>query len=158
MTLQVVDSTLTTTYSQDLLPTDPLYLPLRFVKNGTVNSELVVKLFLTNDSLVDSYGSVVLTPVPLTKIGVASIGGWQLRIMSGIDIISTPTEAQWDEITPGDPMLYNDPVHDTGGGVFVFPNDNSYYFPFFMKLTIPNGTPVQISRSVSLKIDSVVVP
>jgi len=156
MALEILDASQSVVYSMDLPPTDPGYNPLKLVKNSASIEDIVVLLYLHNNSAVNSYKNVVLTPVPSTKIGPSSTDGWQMKLASGVTVGSPPTESDWDAIVPGSSITFDDPAY-YNGTEFVFPANTGYYFPFYMRLFIPSGTPVQITRAISIQLDSTVV-
>jgi len=154
--LQIIDETQAVIYSMDLPPTDPNYNPLKIVKNSAVTDDLIIKLYLHNDSTVTQYKNIVLTPVPDTKIGPSSTDGWTMKLASGVTVGDPPTENDWNSIVPAASITFDDPVYQSGPD-YIFPANTSYYFPFYMRLHIPAGTPVQVTRGITIQLDFVVV-
>lgn len=126
--------------------------PLVIVKNGTVSNTQTILLYANNDSAITSYSAVTFKPEPDSKIGQTSVVGWYMKVLSGIN--GLPSESDWDAVDPANTVTYNDPGN--GGVATTFPNNPSYFFPIYLRIYIPAGTPVQQTRVVKLKVDSTI--
>lgn len=164
MTLHVFDETQVTQYSEAGTFTEPLNI----IKNGTVSNTMTTLLYLNNNDAggapANAFHTVTIKASPDSKIGETSLLGWRMKVLTGIN--GAPTESDWDAVTGGNTLAFTDPAAVAYNGALgapytsspaVVPMDQTYFFPFYVRLYIPAGTTVQQTRVVKLQIDSTAV-
>lgn len=160
MTLHVFDETQVTQYSEGGTFTQPINI----IKNGTVSNTVTLLLYLNNNDSggppAAAFHTVTIKASPDSKIGETSLSGWRMKVLTGIN--GAPSESDWDAVTGGNTLAFTDPAAVAYNWPYtsspaVFPMDQTYFFPFYVRLYVPAGTTVQQTRAVKLQIDSTAI-
>lgn len=123
-------------YSQEGANTNPI----RFAVDGRLGGVFERQYYLGND--VDSTHTgitIVPTPNPANDI-TSGEDGYSIKLYAGS---TQPTEQEWNTIEPGNEIDMDD-----------IP-DNLTFVPFWVRIAIPKGAPVDTITNTFLTIDSV---
>jgi hypothetical protein len=122
-------------------------VPIQTTHNGR-EGEIVEKLlFLRNDDATKYYTNITIDPTDSDSDDdtVLTDTGWGVRVNDGS---LQPSEAQWQSVTPGDPIN----MVDIGVTTMA---DTTTYFPFYYRIEVPRNSRVQTKTDISLTIQAV---
>ncbi len=125
-------------FSQDGLNDNPI----RFACDGRLGGVFERQYYLGND--VDtSHTDITIIPTPNpAKDIISGEDGYSIKLYAGI---TQPTEQQWNTIAAGNEIVMDN-----------IP-DNLTFVPFWIRIEVPRGAPVDTITNTFLTIDSVEV-
>lgn len=125
--------------------------PLVSAFDGITGNVLNRRYYIRNDAANRSYESITLQPVHLNGTNIIDgTDGFNWKLIAGDE---EPLEEQWSLVSPGNQIV----IPDIGTAVLA---DLTTYEPFWLRITVPRGAPVESHSGIKLKIDytEVLVP
>ena len=118
--------------------------PINFTVDGTIATTLSRRLFVRNDDATKYYISIQIEPIVSTGLDIAlgTVEGFGWKLKEGD---TTPLEAEWDLITPGNSISLSD-LGSSGTP------DTTTYLPFWIRIYLPSHIDVQSFEGLSLEI------
>lgn len=112
--------------------------PMRFSIDGRVGGVIEKLYYVRNDSNTKTYTNVGLLFVPTTVLDIVNgVNGYAIKLKAGS---AQPTSGEWSSID--------------AGNTIAMPNvlDTVTFHPFWLRVEIPKGAPVQTIVGTSAKI------
>jgi len=121
--------------------------PVQTTHNGREGEIVERLLFLRNDDSDKYYTNITIDPIDTDGDDDTNLTdtGWAVRLSPGA---LQPSEAQWQTVTPSDPIEMEDVGVDSAA-------DTTTYFPFYYRIEVPRNTRVQTKTDITLSIQAV---
>lgn len=114
--------------------------PIRFSIDGRVGGVIERLYYLANENNT-SFTDISLQPIPnIANDIVSGDNGYSIKIRAGS---TQPTAQEWDTISEGNEIAMDD-----------IP-DNQTFLPFWIRIEIPKGAPVETVLGNVLRIDGI---
>lgn len=119
--------------------------PVRFSVDGRTGDVIERLYYVRNDDTTQDYESVALSVTPNIAIDIVNGNdGYYIKLKEGS---AQPTEQEWDNIDMGNSISINQ------GNVV----GTATYYPFWIRIVVPAGAPVQTITGMSIKISGTAV-
>ena len=124
----------------------PIVGQIRTSCDGHLGGSQIKKIYVRNDNPLHYYTSVTIAPqmYDLGDWGEFGLTGWGVKLLAGD---RQPSEAEWNTVHSSDTLQLVD-IGEPGVA------DTSYY-PVWIKVSVPGGTPAQIRENVRLRVSAI---